>query len=303
MEPSTSSRAVSVSIMMGVLALLAVVIPFSSVKKTKQPRATPLILRTDAEIALLKGDRNGNQTEDWKDIILETMSTSTKEQAERAPTDALTLERLRDPNNLTSSFSKNIYTASAFIAKNPTIGEEEQANLISGLIEKESSKIKPKIYTLDDIPLSRGDITTEKKKYGNSMALLLKKADSYDLTSDDLAQLAKYNETKDVADLAFFSTKRDNVQKVLEDLLSITVPPSAAIFHVNLINAVSLFVLSLDAFASTKEDPIKSLAFLNSYEETTKDLFIKIAAVQDYFTLEKVPFTGSEPGYVFINKK
>lgn len=303
MEPSTSSRAVSVSIMMAVLALLAVVIPFSSVEKTKQPRVTPLILRTDAEIALLKGDRNGNQTEDWKDIILETMSTSTKEQALRAPTDAVTLERLKDPNNLTSSFSKNIYTASAFIAKNPTIGEEEQANLISGLIEKESSKIQPKVYTMDDITVSKEDSNPERKKYGNAMALLLKKAEGYDLTSDDLAPLAKYNETKDVEDLAFFINKRDNVQKILEGLLSIPVPPSAAIFHVNLVNAVSLFVLTLDAFAGTKEDPIKSLAFLNSYEETTKDLFIKIASMQDYFTLEKVSFTESEPGYVFISKK
>ncbi len=300
---STTSRGASVSIIFAVLALLVVVIPFSSVQKNKQPTYKPLVLRSDAEIALLRGDRDGNNIPDWKDAILETMSSTTKEELNQIPIDEETVKRLNDPNNLTSSFSKNILAASAFVSKNPTMTDAEQSELVTGLVKDEVSKIKPKTYSLEDLTLTKSDSDTERKVYGNAMALLLKKSDSFDLTSDDMAPLARYNETQDEADLSFFVTKKNNVHSILQGLLALQVPPSAAVFHLNLINAVSIYEMALDAFASTKDDPIKSITFLNAYGETTQNLFVRIAASHNYFSLVRVPFTEKDPGYVFIEQK
>lgn len=298
-----SKKTMSVAFLMATLILLVVIIPFSSSKKETTQKEPPLVFRTRGELGILKEDKNGNQTEDWKDLILETMSSSTKSSAENMKVDPDVQKRLDDPNNLTSSFSKNIYTASSFFAKNQGAGAEEQAEIISEIVKKESSRVTIKEYLISDITLSAEDTTERRKTYGNAMALLLKKADTYELSSDDLTVLAQYTENKDPSVLTFFSIKEKHTKEILDGLLRVEVPPSASVFHLNLINAVSVFVTTLNAFSTTEEDPIKSLAFLNSYEETTKNLFIKIAEMQNYFTLEKIPFTTNEPGYVFINKK
>lgn len=302
MEPSPNNSTISVALAMAVLVLLAIIIPFSSRPKTNS-KPKPLILRTESEIALLRGDRDKNNTEDWRDLILETMSSSTKAEADAIKADPEVLERLKDPNNLTSSFSKNIYTASAYLTKNNTIGEDEQAELVAGLLEKEASKISQKVYTLGDLKLSADDEVSNRKVYGNALAKLLQKANSYELGSSDLPALMKFNETTDEKELEFFVNKKVKTEEIFSGLLSLQVPPSAALYHLSLINNLSVFIATLDAFAKSKEDPIKSLAFLNSYPDNVAALFRSMAAVQDYFVLEEVPFTAKDPGYIFINRK
>lgn len=301
-ESTPNNSSVSVALAMAVLILLAVIIPFSTRSKIES-KPKPLILRTESEIALLKGDRNRNSTEDWRDLILETMSSTTKSQADSIKVDPETLERLKDPNNLTTSFSKNIYTASAYIAKSGNVSADEQENLVADLLGAEAKKITQKVYTLNDLTISSSDSVSTRKTYGNALAKLLEKANSYELGSSDLAALMKFNETTDAKELEFFVTKKARTEEVFKDLLVLEVPPSASIYHLALINSVSVFIATLDAFAHAKEDPIKSLAFLNSYQENIRTLLISMASVQDYFVLENVPFTTKEAGYIFINRK
>ncbi len=61
--------------------------------------------------------------------------------------------------------------------------------------------------------------------------------------------------------------------------------------------------VGIDGFARADSDPLRSLAFLNTYQETITKLYSSMNDLQDYFTLENVPFQSSDPGYIFINKK
>ncbi len=296
------SRA-SVSIIMVVLAILAVVIPFSTREEIEVSKKTPLVLKTDAELRLLLSDRDGNQTEDWKDLMLETLSTTTKEQISSQGIDPKAEARLADKSNITASFSKNIYTAAAYVTKNPDLSEDEKTALVADAVKSEAPKIETRVYTVDEIAVSSSNSIEVKKSYGNSMALLLKKADAAKLGSNDLVMLEAYTAKGDPELLIPLFNKKGQVDVILKELLAITVPPSALVFHLRLVNSVSAFSMTLDAFARADSDPLRSLAFLNSYPETVTELFTAMSDVQDYFVLEKVPFSQGDPGYIFINRE
>lgn len=304
MEPSNNhpSKA-SVSILMVALAILAVVIPFSTRTKTETQRRPPLVLKTDAELRLLLSDRDRNQTEDWKDLMLETLSTTTKEQIASEGVDPEAEARLADKNNITASFSKNIYTAAAYATKNPDLSDDEKTALVADAVKSEAPKIETKVYTPDEISISSNNSVETKKAYGNSMALLLKKANAAKLGSNDMAMLEAYTAKGDPELLMPLLDKKVQVDAVLKELLVINVPPSAWVFHLRLVNAVSSFSMTLDAFARADSDPLRSLTFLNTYPETVTKLFTAMRDVQDYFVLEKVPFGQNDPGYIFINRE
>lgn len=304
MEPFSNqiSRA-SVSLMMLVLAILAVVIPFSSRTKTEVSKRPPLVLRTDAELRLLLSDRDRNQTEDWKDMLLETMGTTTKEQLASFGIDEKAEARLADKNNISASFSKNIYTAAAYVTQNPGLSEEEKTALVADAVKSEAPKIETKVYSPSEISISSSNSVATKKAYGNGMALLLKRANDLNLGSNELLMLQTYTEKSDATILTQLSTKKENVDLILKELLTISVPLSASIFHLRLVNSVSSFSMTLDAFSRADSDPLRSLAFLNAYPEMLTSLLTSMSDTQDYFLLEKVPFERTEPGYIFINRE
>jgi hypothetical protein len=304
MEPSNNHLSkTSVSIMMVVLALLAVVIPFSAKEKKGVSKRPPLVLKTDAELKLLLSDRDGNESEDWKDLILETMSTSTRAQIASQRVDPLAAARLADKTNLSASFSKNIYTAAAYTSKNPNLTEDEKTALIADAVKSEAPKIEIKTYVSSELTIATSDSMETKKAYGNAMATLLNKANASKLGSNDLLMLQSYTEKADPALLTPIFAKKGQVDNVIRELLAISVPPSASIFHLQLVNAASSFSSTLDAFARSDSDPLRSLAFLNSYPDTIASLFTAMSDAQDYFVIQKVSFTAKDPGYIFINRE
>jgi len=81
------------------LTALTLIIPaqYVGVKTTKRPS---LVLKTGEELALLQGDKDGNNIPDWKDLLNENMSTTTKEVVAKVVVDDETKARLNDPKEL-----------------------------------------------------------------------------------------------------------------------------------------------------------------------------------------------------------
>ncbi len=293
----------SVSIMMLTLAVFAVAIPFSSKITYEGSKKTPLVLRTSDELRLLSSDRDGNDVEDWRDLVLGSLSTTTEAAFARAEPNKEAEARLADKNNVTASFSKNIFTVAAYASNNPNLSEDEKTNLVADAVRTEAPKTQPKVYTTSDLRIAASNSFDAKILYGNTMALLLEKANKGGLGSNDLLLLQTYTEKGDPELLAPLASKKVKVDQILEELLTVSVPSSALVFHLRLINSVSAFSATLDGFARADSDPLRSLAFLNTYQETITKLYSSMNDLQDYFTLENVPFQSSDPGYIFINKK
>lgn len=302
MEPVHPNKT-SVSIMMLTLAVFAVAIPFSSKITYEGSKKTPLVLRTSDELRLLSSDRDGNDVEDWRDLVLGSLSTTTEAAFARAEPNKEAEARLADKNNVTASFSKNIFTVAAYASNNPNLSEDEKTNLVADAVRTEAPKTQPKVYTVSDLRVASSNSFDAKILYGNTMALLLEKANKGGLGSNDLLLLQTYTEKGDPELLAPLASKKIKVDQILEELLRISVPSSALVFHLRLINSVSVFSSTLDSFARADSDPLRSLAFLNTYQETITKLYSSMNDLQDYFTLENVPFQSSDPGYIFINRK
>ena len=302
MEPVHPNKT-SVSIMMLTLAVFAVAIPFSSKITYEGSKKTPLVLRTSDELRLLSSDRDGNDVEDWRDLVLGSLSTTTEAAFARAEPNKEAEARLADKNNVTASFSKNIFTVAAYASNNPNLSEDEKTNLVADAVRTEAPKTQPKVYTTSDLRIAASNSSDAKILYGNTMALLLEKANKGGLGSNDLLLLQTYTEKGDPELLAPLASKKVKVDQILEELLTVSVPSSALVFHLRLINSVSAFSATLDGFARADSDPLRSLAFLNTYQETITKLYGSMNDLQDYFTLENVPFQSSDPGYIFISKK
>lgn len=302
MEPAHPNKT-SVSIMMLTLAVFAVAIPFSSKITYEGSKKTPLVLRTSDELRLLSSDRDGNDVADWRDLVLGSLSTTTEAAFARAEPNKEAEARLADKNNVTASFSKNIFTVAAYASNNPNLSEDEKTNLVADAVRTEAPKTQPKVYTTSDLRIAASNSFDAKILYGNTMALLLEKANKGGLGSNDLLLLQTYTEKGDPELLAPLASKKVKVDQILEELLTVSVPSSALVFHLRLINSVSAFSATLDGFARADSDPLRSLAFLNTYQETITKLYSSMNDLQDYFTLENVPFQSSDPGYIFISKK
>lgn len=300
----SNGQTLGVSLAMLSIAILAIVIPFmTSTKQSLHIKKQPLVLRTEDEIALLKGDRDRNGTEDWKDLILGSLSTTTKLAAQNMVVDDATRARLSDPNNITASFAKNLSTASAVIAKKSSTSNNEGGVVLASLLTKETTKLQIKTITAEDITIAANDTSEAKRRYGNAMALLLNEANKYGLGGSDQDILQKYSATKDASLLETFITKKENVEKITTKLLALEVPTSAAVYHIELINAANSYAVLLDGFAKTESDPIRSLIALDSYVPVLQRLFISMDNIRKYFLVENTPFTVTDPGYIFIQER
>lgn len=287
-----------------ILALLLlgvlVAIPFSTKTKSIDRRDPPLVLHTEDELYLLKDDKDNNGVSDVYDMIITSITPEKQQVASTTKVDPKLEKELDNPNNLTASFAKQLYTASAYFSKQGNVSDEEKEAYITALVKQEGDKIVAKTYTEEDLHITPSNDTNAKKTYGNQMALLQERTKKYNLMTDDFATLTTYLEKKDEKILNTFTAKKAHYDEIISDLLKIPVPRSAILYHLRLINAFSYFSVVLEGLSSTNSDPIRSLALFKKHEEAVAEVLGSINSVVNYFTIEKVPFTENEPGYIFI---
>lgn len=293
----TTKKALSVMLVLMFLLGSTFVIParYLGIQKKK---TSPLILRSQDELVALKGDSNRNNVPDWKDLVDNSISTTTKVELAKTPVSEEDKKRLNDPNNLTASFSKNAYTASAYANKNGTLTKQQQDELASSLLAGEQAKIVHKTYEVKDLNIAKTETDSSRKSYGNTLGIIVQAALKNKSSSDDLAIIKAYSVNKDETVLSALIIKRDIIGVAIEKLLATPVPYSAVPYHLMLINKLSEYKDILDNMSQVKNDPLRASIALNSYVDVVKSLFTSITALQSYFILENITFTKKEPGYL-----
>ena len=286
-------------LMVGGLLVLSLIIPakwlgVAPVQEKKQG----LILRDPDELAMLSGDSDRNNNPDWKDLLNKTTSASTTEAAKKTAVSEETKKRLEDPNNLTASFSKNLYTASAYAQKNGELSTAQQEELVSSIVQGESDKIVIKTYTLDDLTIAKKENETTQRAYGNALGTIFKEAQKYKLEVADVSAIKAYLTNKDPAPLASLVIKKNNTTIIINELLKLPVPYSASPYHLLLINRMSAYRTSLEGLSTADTDPMRATIAFKSYVPSFQLVASSIASMQIYFKLQNVTFKSNEPGYV-----
>ena len=264
-------------------------------------KEAPLVLKNPSELGALSEDRDGNNIPDWRDLALNSMSSTTKEAVSNVKVSVASKARLADPNNLTSSFSKNIYVASTYAKKNGGLTEPQKQELVDSILAEESKKIVVKEYTTSDLHIAKTESIASKKAYGNALGLLLKKADAYRLGSSDGAVMQAFNVKQDESVLQSLVIKRNNIDRILESLHTMSVPSSAAPSHLLLINKLSAYRVEIDSLSKAKDDPVRATIAFSSYGTVVQSLLTAMALTGKYFITENITFSKGEPGFLLIS--
>lgn len=298
----TTRKALMVVGFLILLIGLSLVIPSRWLGSQPTTKRTPLILRSPEEFSSLSGDTNKNNTPDWRDLLLETVGEPLQEEMSKQTVTAEDKARLADPNNLTVSFSKNIYTASAYAKKNGTLTPEQQESLVASILEEEARKITITKYEMFNITIAKEDTLATKKAYGNALGRLLKRAEGYKVGINDLSIIEAFSINKDPAPLASFVVKKNNINIILEELLTMPVPYSASSHHLFLVNRLSEYKTLLENLSKADTDPVRATISLNNYISIVTALTSSFTLIQDYFELENITFTSNEPGYTITSR-
>lgn len=302
MEPNTTtgsvaSRSLAALGVMIVLLLLSAVMP-ASWFGVKPKAYTKLDLNDLTPTSRLAGEGGGLVEDAWREAAIDSLGTSTKELVKTTKIDPAAQKRLLDPNNLTASFSKNLFAASAYLKQNGTDGVNQE-DLIKTLMNEEAKKITLKVYTTSDIKINNNATMSDKKAYGNALGSILKKAETYKLGEGEAEALNDYLTKKDPALLLTFITKRANTDKLIQEMLSINVPLSAVPYHLLALNRASEYRTMIDGFSTADNDPVRASIAFNGYIPTIKALAGALGNLSSYFGSENIVFTKNDAGYRF----
>lgn len=297
---SLSKPLIAIGVLVGVLMVMAFIPaewfgihPISYKEK-------PLDLSLITSASEIAQDANGDGVISWKEVIAETFKDSTEaDDIKDATVDAQAIEHLNDPNNLTGSFSKNLYLASAYINKNGGADTASQQAVLDQLISDEAQKMVPTTYTYKDLQVSKQEDKTSLKIYGNSVASIFQKIVTRKIMEDDFASINSFIQTKNESDLSILTKNKVRVDSLLQEVLSMHVPPSAISFHILALNRIAFYRDTLDNLSKAESDPVRAKIALEQYAEMIVLVLRIPAQFSQYFNLQNIVFSPQNPGYMF----
>jgi hypothetical protein len=302
--PASPEKIQSPLFILGMVALLTIgvsLVPASWFGiKPHIAQYAPLNLGSLATYDESEKDTDQDGTVSWKEFIASSLGVLPDEATTSAEISARDIAALNDPNNLTSSFTKNFYIAQVALKQNGLTNQTAQQEAVDSLLSQEASKIQTTTYAKSDIVLAAEDTPASLASYGNSLAVILTGVLSQQSMTDDLQGITKFIQEGDEADLIPLINDRRKAGDALNKLLKLRVPASAADAHLAAINAVGAYMLTLSNMAGAQDDPIRATFGLGKYLENATGVIKLFSSFSSFFTTKGVAFTSKDPGYVFV---
>lgn len=300
---TTTSRSFAVLVIILILIGLSALVPAKWIgvdsKKYEQPKLDLSKMTDPSELA---SDTNGDGAVSWKEIVTNSLdvSSTTLEEIRKIPVDKKLIAELNDPNNLTASFSKNLYLTGVYFDKNNITDEKMKKEAVDKLVQDEAAKIKTTVYTYKDVNVSSDDSKEAIKKYGNAVATILNNILSKKTIESNLTGLALYTQSKNGSDLAPILQDKVRVDAILQKLIKLPVPVSASMQHVVVLNRVAAYRDMLDSLGNAESDPLRATIVVDNYVNVSILVGRLFSQFSDYFITKNVVFSPNEAGYVFV---
>lgn len=284
------------------LILLSAITPAKwlgvEVKKKPYNKLDLTVMTSPSEFA---DDTNNDGKIGWNEIVESTLknSTTSLSQINQKPVDQKVIEELNDPNNLTSSFSKNVFLATAYLKEKGITDEATKQEAVNYLIAQEASKIIVTNYTLKDIKVSKSESKDSIKTYGNTIAPIIKDLISSKIITDDITSLSTFVSTKEEKDLLPILNNKKRVGGLIQKLLIVEVPNSAISYHLLTLNRLASYSDLLDNLSKSGSDPVRGTLMVDKYQNVIL-LVIRIPnQFYNYFNMQNIVFNIKDYGYIF----
>lgn len=267
----------------------------------KQPVQSKLDLSVIAEPGKFAEDTNKDGEISWKELAMSSLGINPAEaegiHIEMSKDD---LDTLNDPDNLTSSFSKNMYIASLAIQQQGGLDAERKQQIVDQLMKEETEKMATKKYMASDITTTP-DTKESIKEYGNKVAAAVGGLITKDAIIDTMTSLDAYTNKGQEDDLVPLQKHAVATTEAMKKLLSIKVPASMTAEHLTLLNRYEAYKDLVHNLVAIKDDALRSTLALKEHQSVT------LQALQEKSTLglliknKGVTFSSLEPGYWFIS--
>lgn len=261
----------------------------------------PLNLGSLAQSEELAPDTDNDGTVSWKEYIAHSLNVQPESLSASSSIDVdpRAIASLNDPNNLTSSFTKNLYIASTAFRDNGIDDATLEQNTMNQLLAQEAKKVAPTSYTQSDVTVGSDDSKTALKIYGNSVASILHNLITEKSITDDLMSVANFAQTKNEGGLAPLMANEVKVNNALNALRALPVPKSATLVHVDVLNTLGTYANTLRALSGAYDDPMRATFAIKEYTQVTVGALRIVPQLGEFFNLKNIVFSSKESGHVY----
>lgn len=266
----------------------------------KEPVQSKLDLSVVAEPGKFAEDTDRNGEISWKELAMSSLGINPAEaEGVHIEMNKEDLDTLNDPDNLTSSFSKNMYIASLAIQQQGGLDDERKQEIVDQLMAEEAEKLQSKRYMLSEI-VTVPDTNEAVKEYGNRVAAALNGLITKDAIIGTMASLDAYMNKAQAEDLIPLQKHAVATTDTVKKLIAVKVPNSMAAEHITLLNRYEAYKDLIHNLASIKNDTLRSTLALKKHQEITLQALQERAAISLLLKTKGVTFSSSEPGHWFM---
>lgn len=302
-ESTQTSRSVAFLGIIVTLIAVSAVIPAKwlggAPKKQLQPKLDLSVYTSPNEIAQ---DVNKDGKISWGEVMNETLkpSNTSPEEQNKTTADPKAIAELNDPNNLTASFSKNLYLSSAYLTKNGIDDDKSKKDVLTNILQQEASKIVSTTYYSKDANVAKTESKESIKIYGNAIATILQNIITEKIILADMTSVIAFLKSKNPSDLSHLYNNKKRLDDVIQRLLKVSVPPSALTYHMLAINRVAAYRDIINNLSVADTDPIRQTFVIEKYPDTVKLVALLFNQFSNYFNMQNIVFSSKEAGYVFV---
>lgn len=242
-------------------------------------------------------DKDGTLT--WRDIVATNMTGDEIAEVRSSNPDPQIIATLNDPNNLTASFSKNLYVASTYLAKTEQSDPDAQQDALDQLIREEGRKMDRPPFTVADLTVAKSESKESVRAYGNAIAGILGNLITEKTLMDTIGSTEAYLETKDPSALLPLKKEYEVISEKITKLLSLQVPLSSVPNHLLAVNRLQEYAITLYNLSRVETDPLRSAMTVEGFAETALQTAKIYGTLSAYFDSMNIVFTSKEKGYVF----
>lgn len=196
------------------------------------------------------------------------------------------------PLTLTDILARSVFSE---YAKN-----QEEGALVPGsqqkIVEEALSKISLAFtrYSSKDLLVSEDSGVVALKNYGNSLGEVIISNSTQNQNEVYLLSLAlaQNNQSR----LASLTPIAEAYRKLLTESLRTVVPAGALAAHLSLVNSLSTLSETIPALQSAFSDPVKTILYLNEYQNNVKNLAAAFGSLKKVFDKAGISFNTEEPG-------
>lgn len=245
----------------------------------------------------LDTDNDGLLT--WKEMVVATAGESSDLLKGSPTTDKRLDKAIDDPNNLTASFAKNFVVSTAYLKSNNITDKETSDAVLNEIVQAEAAKVTSKKYIYADLHIAKTEDRVSIRAYGNQLGSLIGTLVTEKNILQDLPGVASYLDNGNEKVLEPIIQDSARVNKIFGKLLAMNVPPSAAAYHLALLNQVTLYNDTLSNLSGVVLDPMRASIAMKQYAPILMDTLRLYKNFESYFNLKNIAFLPQESGYVF----